>query len=78
MADIIEILAVASSTITLGDYEVNVEIYDGSTVLDTIKLEITVLEASKTTITDSAPVFLIIGVIFVIGTVLMYRRKEKM
>ncbi|MFX0052121.1 MAG: hypothetical protein ACFE8U_12630, partial [Candidatus Hermodarchaeota archaeon] len=68
----------ASSAITPGDYEVNVELRDGSTVLDTIKLEITVEEAPTTTTTDGAPGFLVIGVIFAIGTVLMYQRKEKM
>ncbi|MFX0066251.1 MAG: NEW3 domain-containing protein, partial [Candidatus Hermodarchaeota archaeon] len=68
----------ASSAITPGDYEVNLELRDGSTVLDTIKLIITILEASKPPPADDSPGFLVIGVIFAIGTVLIYRRKEKM
>ncbi|MFX0205611.1 MAG: hypothetical protein ACFFDT_06455 [Candidatus Hodarchaeota archaeon] len=68
----------ASSAITPGDYEVNVELRDGSTVLDTIKLEITISEASKPPPDEDSPGFLVIGVIFAIGTILMYRRKEKM
>ncbi|MFX0206221.1 MAG: hypothetical protein ACFFDT_09550 [Candidatus Hodarchaeota archaeon] len=64
------------SSVEPGSYEIPVELYDDSTLLDTLKLNVTVTGADTTDGTASLEIP-VIGVMFALGIVVIFHRKQR-
>ncbi|MFX0151113.1 MAG: hypothetical protein ACFFAJ_10060 [Candidatus Hodarchaeota archaeon] len=64
------------SSVEPGSYEIPLELYDDSTLLDTLKLNVTVTGADTTDGTASLEIP-VIGVMFALGIVVIFHRKQR-